>query len=640
MQKEGIWVKTRDIYTSSLTFIVITFFLNILYDSMLMQFLALAGLCALMIVKILVYSGILGHIIDVATGQDVVISPQGVLRNTKDHWLIYLLAALGPLGVHFVLVQLASVFSDISLHIFYAHSNILVLYFFASWVLARKFKSASRMKAPSGFSFKHIGVLLVLYFFELGFFYLPYLIDVGRFDLQNVIFFGRESLRYLQFIYIVCLMRTRYPSLSKGSATGPAKELLLVNPLSGGVLDSFGALLYRRNPAAFVVLKGLTPKDYRVTVFNQYLWRKRYYRGDCLVAITSFTNNTCRAYKIAKEFKKRGAKVILGGPHSGCLPFEALEFCDSVVTGEAEGIWPEIIRDYEKGTLQRVYKGPRVREFHPEVHAQILRSPLAEMKDYIETTRGCKYRCDFCSVPSLCGGNLKKKRIEEVVAILKKLKKRYRRFYFIDNNIYSDPLYARELFLALKPLKIKWAAGCTIDIVKHPEDLKLAKESGCEGLLFGYEIMADSQEKEKGGKYSLAEKYIEYSRVVKKMGLKIKGSFIIGWEQDRWITLLKLWLFSWRINPQLAVVNVLTPLPGSQLFEDLLAQNRITNLNWKKYAFDNLVFRHKYLNNRLLSVGFHYYRMLVLLTTSKTGYAALGILILTLMVYQGLRLIY
>jgi radical SAM superfamily enzyme YgiQ (UPF0313 family) len=622
------------VFHMALVFVVVTFILDLYYDSAFIQSLGWVGIIVLFMVKVFFYSGAGPSLIEVISGQEMVFSWKGLVSNAKMFWKWYVFLSMFPFIVHFFLNHVVMV-ASVPLNILHAHLNIVVSYLFIRIIVHQKYVRPYKLKPQrKRYAVRPFLTLLMLCLAELVLFYAYLLFPLEKFDVSNAISFLREGLYYFQFIYLSVAVLSQYPELNDKWRDQKSKNLLLINPLYGGLLDSFGALVYKRNPAAFVVLKALTPSEYRVRIFNQYLWRKNYYRGNCLVAVTSFTNNSCRAYKIAKEFKRRGARVVLGGPHSGCMPSEALEFCDSVVVGEAESVWPAIIHDYEKGSMKSVYYGERIREFYPQVHQEILNSPLEEMQDYIETTRGCKYRCDFCSVPSLCGGNLKMKRIEEIIEILKKLKKKYRRFYFIDNNIYSNPAYARALFQALKPLRIRWAAGCTIDIVKHREDLLLAKESGCEGLLFGYEIMADSDEKRKGGKYTLADKYVEYSQIVKKMGIKIKGSFIIGWESDRWKDLLKLWLFAWRINPQISVINVLTPLPGSQQFTRLLRERRVLNLNWKRYAFDTLVFRHKHLNYRIVTSFFHFYRMFVLLTTSKMGYTVLLILITIFALYN------
>jgi radical SAM superfamily enzyme YgiQ (UPF0313 family) len=203
--------------------------------------------------------------------------------------------------------------------------------------------------------------------------------------------------------------------------------------------------------------------------------------------------------------------------------------------------------------------------------------------------------------------------------LIKKIKPRYSNVTFIDNNIYSDPAYSRELFIALKPLKIRWSSQCSIDIAKNQETLKLARESGCDELLIGYEVSGGSSEKNQGGKFAMAQKYLEYTNIIKKAGINIKGHFIFGFDSDDFKTLLQLWKFCFSIMPQFTIISMLTPLPGSGVYRDMLAQDRIINLNWRSYALNRLVVRHPHMDPTVVSFLFPLIQYLFLATTSFFG---------------------
>jgi len=636
--KDSILNKSWEIFSSVLVLVVLSFILSLFYDSVLAGYLKGFSLLIFLPVKIFFYSGIYGHLIEVISGESLFITYKGIKRNTRDYWKMYSFFLVLPFILHFFFTNAFVQYSDASISIFYAHFNIIILYLMSTFIIDRKYirpfripKKRIRIKSKETFLF------FLLYLLEMGLFYLPQAVDGAGHDFQNFNTFLLEGLRYFQFIFLAALILNNHPKIFKTLAGDTPRELLLINPIGGGVFNSLGSLIFRRNSAAFVVLKALTPKNYKIKILNQYVIRKRWYQEHRLVAITCCTYNSYNAYKIAKEFKESGATVIMGGPHVGFLPNEALEFCHSVVVGEAESVWKEVICDYENNVLKTKYIGSPLKEFSKEVHAEILSAPLDEMKDYLQTTRGCKFKCDFCSVPSLCLGGVRKKDINEIVEIFKKLRHKYQRYYFLDNNIYSDPSYAKELFKALKPLKIKWASGCSIDIVKDREALVLAKESGCEGLLFGYEILSNSSQIAKGGKYSLVAKYTEYSKIVQEMGISIKGSFILGWEEDRWKTLFDLWIFALKIKPQVSIVNLLTPLPGSQLFDKLLKEKRLMNLNWRNYYFDYLVFKHERINGFIMSKVFVFFRAFFLVTTSKDGHLAFWIVTFVLVLPYFLK---
>jgi hypothetical protein len=409
----------------------------------------------------------------------------------------------------------------------------------------------------------------------------------------------------------------------------PEKELLLINPLGGGsILELLTSVILRFYPPVFVVLSALTPSDYTIRSFSRVFWRSRYVRPGRLVAITCFTSNCFEAYKIAKEFQLAGSTVIMGGPHVSFVPQEALEFCNSVVIGEVEGLWQEIIEDYENNRLKRIYQSrPADKTVHEIIYQKLLNSPPEIIHNYLEATHGCKFHCSFCCVSALCQGQFGHKTIEQVIALIKKIQTKYKVFTFIDNNIYSDPAFAKQLFMAMKPLKIKWVANCSIDVAANEPLLKLAKESGCQALLVGYEISSYSLEKAQGEKFALAEKYVELTKKIRKAGIRVEGHFIIGFDSDRPQDLFKYWQCCFRIFPSWTSLAILTPLPGTKLYRELLNEERILNLNWRNYSCYWPVFQARHFSHALLSWLHPILFLVFLFTTCRSGVFLLAVLI-------------
>jgi len=309
----------------------------------------------------------------------------------------------------------------------------------------------------------------------------------------------------------------------------------------------------------------------------------------------------------------------MGGPHVTFFPLEALNYCDSVVIGGAEGVWGQLLEDYEKGELKEQYKGPAKDADFRHVYQELLHTEPSELKEFLETSRGCKFRCHFCTIPANSNGTIHFQAISDFVELIKKVKPYEPDVTFIDNNIYSDPAYARELFVALKPVGIKWRSECSIDIGKNQETLKLARESGCQLLGIGYEIFGSSQEKGQGGKFAMAQKFLEYSGNIKKMGIKIKGQFIYGFDSDNLKTLFGLWKFVFRLQPMVTALSVLTPLPGAGVYRDMLNQNRLITLNWRSYTCHKLVVRHPTLSPRVMTFSYPFLQLIFFLTTSSLG---------------------
>jgi radical SAM superfamily enzyme YgiQ (UPF0313 family) len=156
----------------------------------------------------------------------------------------------------------------------------------------------------------------------------------------------------------------------------------------------------------------------------------------------------------------------------------------------------------------------------------------------------------------------------------------------------------------------------------------LARESGCDELLIGYEISGGSLEKDQGGKFAMARKYLEYTKMIKKAGISIKGGFIYGFDSDNLKTLFQLWKFCFSVMPRFTSLSILTPLPGSGVYRDMLAQDRIINLNWRSYtATTKLVVSHPCMNPTLLSLFFPLIQLFFLMTTSSFGLMFLVILL-------------
>ncbi|MBF0595502.1 MAG: cobalamin-dependent protein, partial [Candidatus Omnitrophica bacterium] len=399
------------------------------------------------------------------------------------------------------------------------------------------------------------------------------------------------------------------------------KRLILINLAGGGTLVETTSSLLRQYPPFFSVLKALTPDGYLFVEYNRVpFWEDRFYQGDALVAISCFTSNCADAYKIAKEFRRCGATVIMGGPHVTFFPEEALEFCDTVVAGAAESVWEEVIRDYENKSLKRVYQGVCSTEGMSRVHRHLMNGPMDAAADFIQASRGCKFNCYFCATRALLDGVQVENPVEDTIALINRISVSKKNILFLDNNIYADPAYAKKLFTALIPLKLNWGASTSIDIAQDDEALALLKKSGCKMLLIGYEIDAASAEKEKGGKLVLAAKYAVLSRKIQKAGILIKAHFIFGFSRDAWGSLLRLWWACFKISPFIAGLSFLTPVPGSAFFNDSFREQKVINLNWRNYDLCAQVFAHPRLGTPwVLRCAFLPVALIFFLTASTLG---------------------
>jgi len=576
-------------------------------------------------------SGISGCILEVLSSEELLAQFRRIHQNARELWPGFLIVFA---VIHLLEFAVFPLFPSLYAwrKLYFSLLGAIAAYVLSIWTVHKKYIKPLGLpgRAPR-FSLSFWLVITGACFLEflvrmVGYIHVP---DLQWRNILDLIF---NYIHVFEFIYCSLHILEDHPEIKM--RFNRSQEIFLINPMSAGIIQSLEYWFLRGYPPAFVVLKALSPKTYQFREFNRVIWQDRYYKSGVLVCITCFTSNCYEAYGIAKEFKKRGSTVVMGGPHVTYLPDEALAFCDSVVVGQAEGVWKEVIRDYENGTLKPKYQGPAVGADFAQVHRELLDSPPYIAKEFLETMRGCKFRCHFCTIPALSNGQVHAQPVASFVELVKNIKPHYNNLVFIDNNIYSDPGYAKELFMALKPLKIKWRSQCTIDIAKNRETLKLATESGCTGLLLGYEVSGGSFEKIQGGKFAMAQKYKEYTEIIKKAGIDVKGHFIFGFDSDDFMSLFRLWKFCFSIMPQFTVLSLLTPLPGSGLYQEMLAHNRIINLNWRSYAINRMVFRHPHLNPLITSFLFPIIQPFFLMTTSTIG------LLIVMFICSGMVLVY
>jgi len=242
-------------------------------------------------------------------------------------------------------------------------------------------------------------------------------------------------------------------------------------------------------PLALGVIAALTPSDWEIKILQEPKDMVDYDENADLVGITAATHNVKRGYEIAREFRRRGKKVIMGGIHPSVMVEEALNFCDAVCVGEAELVWKEVLEDLKKGELKKVYKAREV--FDLSQYSPPRRDLFPKKKEAfyspstIEASRGCPYNCDFCSVSITHGKVIRYRPVKSIIQEMESIDNK--RLFFVDNNIISSFQKAKELFSAMVPLKKQWTAQATISIVKDQKLLELASKSGCYGLLIGIE---------------------------------------------------------------------------------------------------------------------------------------------------------
>lgn len=359
---------------------------------------------------------------------------------------------------------------------------------------------------------------------------------------------------------------------------------------------------------ALYILEGLTPSGHDVTVIEEESDHVDPDQECDLVGISCMTANAPRAYELCAEFQKRGKTVVLGGVHPSILPEEALQYADSVVVGEAEGVWETLLDDFQNNNLKRKYHNPNpdLKKYVPKDFSTVVNKSKFHIIP-IMTTRGCPYECDFCCVSNLYGKKIRHIPVENVVRDIRE--SGAKSFLFLDDNIIGHKKYAKELFKAIKPLKIKWGGQASVSLlVEDDELLQLAADSGCKSLFVGIESVSTEQLRtmQKGVK-EIA--HLESAlKKIKKMGILIHASMVFGFDNDTKETFDDTVAFLQKNKASTASFNVLTPYPGTKVYEDLKKENRLTCTDWKYYDHNTVVFQPRNMTPYELQMGKVYAR--------------------------------
>jgi len=376
-------------------------------------------------------------------------------------------------------------------------------------------------------------------------------------------------------------------------------KLILINPVNPARTGLTVNKSSRFPPISLGILAALTPPEWEVEIIDEN-WETFTFKQADLVGITAFTASAPRAYEIAAEYWQKGIKVVMGGIHASMCTQEALQYVDSVVIGEAEGIWPTVLEDFSDGSLKREYRGswgnleglvwPRRDLFNP-----------GYMFASIQTSRGCPMDCEFCSVTSYNGRRYRRRPNDEILAELETIPQKM--LFFVDDNIIGygqeHRQAALELFKEMAKLKLNklWFCQASINFADDEELLKWAARAGCKMVFLGLEA-------EEAGALDAVDKHLNLQRSVDsyrsafarihKAGIAVLGAFIFGMDGDTSFKLKQREEYIVSSAIDVMQTTYLTPLPGTRLFERYRSEKRLLYENfpddWAHYDMTEVVF--------------------------------------------------
>ena len=385
-------------------------------------------------------------------------------------------------------------------------------------------------------------------------------------------------------------------------AGGDAPVLhLVMPPWAGlGIHRTFG---HRMPPMALLVLAALARREG---------WAVRYVdlnsdalpsEAPDLVGISVWTMLAPQAYQLADDYRRRGVPVVLGGVHPSMLPGEALRHADAVVTGEAESVFARVLADAAGGRMSGVYQGswdqmavvPRVHEWTDLLETAPTFRYLP--RNTLQTTRGCRFNCDFCSVIRINGRGSRHRHPDEVVEELRVLRRRGQRFgpffhvTFLDDDLAADLEFTAALSEAIvrSGLKLSWAAQASIGLAGDPALVKLVSRAGCSVLFTGFESISRDTLVE-CNKKNRPHLYGELVKRLHDHKILVEGGFIFGFDHDEAGVFEETVEFVDAIGVDAAHFSILTPLPGTQTFARMAGDGRIVSYDWGEYDLYHAVF--------------------------------------------------
>ena len=360
-------------------------------------------------------------------------------------------------------------------------------------------------------------------------------------------------------------------------------------------------------PLSLLVLAGLTPPEWEISIVDENLGAPDYLampRPD-LVGITAFTSQANRAYEVASHFRRLGVPVVMGGIHATMCLDEVMERVDSVVTGEAEGVWAQVLEDARHGSLKRRYEGG-LAQIHKVPLARHDLLPTGYAFGAIQTTRGCPLNCSFCSVTAFNGARYRQRPIPDVVREFQSIREKH--VLMVDDNLIGTrPEHvarAKDLFRAMAQanLRKEWIAQATINFADDEELLGLAARAGCSGVFIGFESPTPEGLRELGKKFNLLKgrDFRASVRRIQRHHILVVGSFIIGLDIDEPGIGRRIAEAASQYGVDNLNVLFLTPLPGTRLWDQMKSQDRIAldafPDDWKYYTLTFPVARYKHLS--------------------------------------------
>src|SRR6185295_7901132 len=360
-------------------------------------------------------------------------------------------------------------------------------------------------------------------------------------------------------------------------------------------------------PLGLATLAAYLDPDLEISLQDEHVEKLDLDDEPDLVVIQVYITNAYRAYRIADHYRARGAYVVLGGLHVTSLPDEAAPHADTIFLGPGEHTFPVFLRDLISGTPQRRYESPvRTLKGLPPIRRDLIKRHRYLVPNSIVVSRGCPHHCTFCYKDAFFAGGrgFYTQMVDDALAEIARLPGRH--LYFLDDHLFGNPRFARELFRGMKGMGRVFQGAATVDSILRDDLVEDAAAAGLRSLFVGFETLSSSSLAGAGKRQNLGRDYREVTRRLDSLGIMINGSFVFGLDGDDRNVFART--VDWAIQAGIttSTFHILTPYPGTALFKDMVRQNRIETRNWDRYDTRHVVYRPSGLSSEELKGGYEW----------------------------------
>jgi len=383
-------------------------------------------------------------------------------------------------------------------------------------------------------------------------------------------------------------------------------------------------------PLGLATLAAYLAADDEVTLTDEHVEELDTDDDPELVVIQAYVTSARRAYRIADHYRRRGAYVALGGLHATSLPEEAAAHADSVFTGPGEDTWPEFLSDLRAGRARPLYRS-RVRTLDglPPVRRDLIKRRLYLVPNSIVVSRGCPHSCAFCYKEAFFAGGrgFYTQRVDQALAEIDRLPGRH--LYFLDDHLFGDPRFAAALFDGLRGMNRLWQAAGTVASVLRPGLLEKARAAGLRSLFVGFETLEPESLRAQRKQSNLGRDYAAAVQRLHGLGVMVNGSFVFGSDGERSDVFERTVDWALSVGIETATFHVLTPYPGTALFQRMAAEGRLLHRDWDLYDTRHAVFEPVGMTAAQLEEGYwrayrSFYRWGSILRSARTAPTLVG----------------